>query len=305
MTTIEEKFIKTIYHARKSLLFDKGNVWVKKDNPEFDVTISSYDDAELCELVGLYLLDLLTKEFGKQNIGSYRDDGLSCFENTSGPDSEKIKKKLFKIFKSNGLSITVGCNLIVTDFLDVTFDLKFATYCPYRKPNNELLYINKHSNHPPSIINQISSMISNGIPENSCDKNHFVKAAPDYNIALKNSAFNENVTYIPSLSKRQTRKRQIIWFNPPYTANVKTNVGKIFMRLIDKHFTRHHKYYKLFSSNNIKLSCSCMPHMSNVIRKHNSKIMKNPAPSTTKTCNCRRKIDYPMDGNCLSECLIY
>ena len=96
VTIIEEKVIKTIYHARKSLLFDKDNVWVKKDNPEFDVTMVSYDGAELCELVGFYLLDLLTKEFGKQNIGSYRDDGLSCFENISGSDSEKIKKKLFK-----------------------------------------------------------------------------------------------------------------------------------------------------------------------------------------------------------------
>ena len=45
--------------------------------------------------------------------------------------------------------------------------------------------------------------------------------------------------------------------------------------------------------------------MSNVIRKHSSKIMKNSAPSTTKTYNCRRKTDCPMDGNCLSECLIY
>ena len=33
--------------------------------------------------------------------------------------------------------------------------------------------------------------------------------------------------------------------------------------------------------------------------------MKNPAPSTTKTCNCHPKTDCPMDGNCLSECLIY
>ena len=126
VTTIEEKVIKTIYHARKSLLFDKDNVWVKKDNPEFDVTMGSYDGAELCELVVLYLLDLLTKGFGKQNIGLYRDDGLSCFENISGPDSEKIKKKLFKIFKCNRQSITVECNLIVTDFLDVSFDLKSA-----------------------------------------------------------------------------------------------------------------------------------------------------------------------------------
>ena len=101
--------------------------------------MGSYYRAELCELVDLYLEDLLTKDFGKQNIGLYRDDGLSCFENISGPDSEKIKKKLFKVFKSNGLSITVECNLIVTDFLDVTFDLKSATYYLYRKPISQFL----------------------------------------------------------------------------------------------------------------------------------------------------------------------
>ena len=36
-------------------------------------------------------------------------------------------EKLFKILKSNELSFTVECNLIVTDSLDVTFDLKSAT----------------------------------------------------------------------------------------------------------------------------------------------------------------------------------
>ena len=234
----------------------------------------------------LYLLDIVTKEFGKQNIGLYRNDGLSCFENISGPYSENIKKKLFKIFKSNGSSITVECNVIVTYFLDVTFDLKSATYDPYRKLNNEPLYINKHSNHPPSIINQIRSLISNRISENSCDINHFDKAAPDYNIALKNSGFNEIITYVPSPSKLQTHKTQIFLVQPPYGANVKTNIGKFFMRLVDKHFPRHHKYYKVFNRNNIKLSYSYMPNMNNVIRKHNSKIMKNPGPSTTKTCNC-------------------
>ena len=74
--------------------------------------------------------------------------------------------------------------------MDETFDLKSAAYYPYRKSNNELLYINKHSKHSPSIINQIPSVISNRISENSSDKNHFDKAAPDYNIALKNSGFN-------------------------------------------------------------------------------------------------------------------
>ena len=173
--------------------------------------MGSYDGAELCQLFGLYLVDLFIKEFGKQNISLYRDGGLSCFENISKPDSDQINKKIFTTFKSNGLSITGEYSLILTDFLDVTFDLKSVTYYLYRKPNNELLYTNKHSNHLQSIINQILSMISNRISQNSCDRNHVDKAASRYNIALKNSGFNENVTYIPRPFKRQTGKRQIIW----------------------------------------------------------------------------------------------
>ena len=30
VTTIEEKLMRTIYHSRKSLLFDRDNVWIKK-----------------------------------------------------------------------------------------------------------------------------------------------------------------------------------------------------------------------------------------------------------------------------------
>ena len=42
------------------ILFDKTSVWVKKDNPDFDVTMGSYDGAEVYELIGLYLLNLLS-----------------------------------------------------------------------------------------------------------------------------------------------------------------------------------------------------------------------------------------------------
>ena len=74
-----KKTFKTILHARKSLLFKKNEVWVKKDNPNFDVTMSSFEGAEVCELLGLYLLDILSEEFGDNKIGWYRDDGVSCF----------------------------------------------------------------------------------------------------------------------------------------------------------------------------------------------------------------------------------
>ena len=66
-------------HSRKSLLLDRDNVCVKKENPNFLVTMGSYDGAELCELTDLYKLNILSSELGKENIGLYRDDGLSCF----------------------------------------------------------------------------------------------------------------------------------------------------------------------------------------------------------------------------------
>ena len=37
---------KTVFHASKSLLFDKTNVLVKKENSDFDVTQGSYDGAK-------------------------------------------------------------------------------------------------------------------------------------------------------------------------------------------------------------------------------------------------------------------
>ena len=98
-----------------------------------------------------------------------------------------------------------------------------------------LVTINKHSDHPPSVIDQIPSMISNRISENSYDINHFDKAAHDYKLLLKivNLMIQRRHTYSKSISKRD-----IIWFNSPYSANVKINVGTIFMRLVDKHFPR-------------------------------------------------------------------
>ena len=57
-----------------------------------------------------------------------------------------------KIFKENFLNITIECNLAITNFLDVTFDLKSGTFYLYRKENNDTLYIHKQSNHPVIIL---------------------------------------------------------------------------------------------------------------------------------------------------------
>ena len=52
-TTIRDKDIDIIMHCRKSLLFDKDTAWTKKNHSDmFDVTMGSFDGAEVCELIG-------------------------------------------------------------------------------------------------------------------------------------------------------------------------------------------------------------------------------------------------------------
>ena len=69
----------------------------------------------------------------------------------------------------------------------------------------------------------------------------FDKTVHVYEKALKNSGFNEKISYIekdePSEQHRNNkRKRNIICFNHPYSVNVKTNIGKIFFKIIKKNF---------------------------------------------------------------------
>ena len=73
------------------------------------------------------------------------------------------------------------------NFLDVTFDLSTGKYKPYRKPNDDPLYINKHSNHPPSILRQLPTSINKRISTLSSDKQTFEDAAPAYQSALGHS----------------------------------------------------------------------------------------------------------------------
>ena len=46
------------------------------------------DGAEVCELVGTYMLNLLSKKYNKNDFGLYRDDGLAFLKNKSGLQSE-------------------------------------------------------------------------------------------------------------------------------------------------------------------------------------------------------------------------
>ena len=74
--------------------------------------------------------------------------------------------------------------------------------------------------------------------------------------------------------KKYNRARNIIWFNPPFSENVETNIGKIFLKLIKKHFPPGSKLSKIFNKNTLKLSYSCMPNTKSIISKHNENTFK-------------------------------
>ena len=100
ITTINDETVNIIKQARKSLLFDQDlNIWQKKgNNSMFDVTMGSFDGAEICELVGLYLLNKLSFLVEKEHIGLYRDDGLAVITNANGPKLDSIRKNIIAHF---------------------------------------------------------------------------------------------------------------------------------------------------------------------------------------------------------------
>ena len=86
--------LKVIKNTRKSFLYLDEAPWIKKTQSDFDVTMGSYDGAECCELVGLFILNKLSDVIQQSDVGLYRDDGLAVIQGT-GPQIERTRKQVF------------------------------------------------------------------------------------------------------------------------------------------------------------------------------------------------------------------
>ena len=69
------------------------------------------------------------------------DDGLAVFRCASGSAAESIKMDVIKSFSELRLRITIQVNLRTVNFLDVTLNLPSGKNYPYRKPNDNPLYM--------------------------------------------------------------------------------------------------------------------------------------------------------------------
>ena len=85
--------------------------------------MGAYDGAEVCELVGIFLLFQLSQHYKREDFGLYHDDRLAIFKNKNSQQKEKIKKHFVKIFKTNDFLISIKCNMKIVKYLYVTLDL--------------------------------------------------------------------------------------------------------------------------------------------------------------------------------------
>ena len=65
-----------------------------------------------------------------------------------------------KEMKGLGFQIEIETNLKEVNFLYVTFNLNSSRYKPYKKLNDQLLYVTSSSDHTPQVIKQLPNSIN-------------------------------------------------------------------------------------------------------------------------------------------------
>ena len=268
--------------------------------------MGSFDSADVSDLVGLYMLHKLSAHLDiRRSGGQYRDDGLLASRG-SGPELEKIKKRIVGIFKTEGLRIDnniICCR--TTDFLDITLDLPNNTYKPFNKSNKATEYISIYSNHPPNIIRNLPSMIEKRISDLSSNIEIFNECKNIYEEALQASGFMKKLEFKPTVTntkRKRNRKRDTIWYNPPFSMNVKTRIGGSFFYMLNKHFPKESELHKLFNKNTLKVSYSCLPNLDAILKGTNTNKINSVETKSDnkadKTNNCN------LDGVCNMGCIV-
>ena len=210
------------------------------------------------------------------------------------------------MFKENELDIVIQCNMKTVNYR--TLNLENSTYRSYQKENNQINYITIEFNNPPSIIKQLPLSIESRLSSLPSLEEIFNNSVTPYQEALDKSGYKHKLKYqanIDTANNKKQRKRNIIWFKPAYSKKVKTNIGKIFLNLIKKHFPPHHKFHKLFNKNTVKISYSCTRNIKSIINSHNAKILFPKKSTEQRTCNCLNKVICSLEQKCFTTNIVY
>ena len=85
------------------------------------MSMGANDGAEICELVGLYIVTEVHKKVDFTSVGLCRDDGLAVMRSASGSSLDRYREILISLFQDNELKITVKARKTSIYFLDIYF----------------------------------------------------------------------------------------------------------------------------------------------------------------------------------------
>ena len=94
------------------------------------------------------------------------------------------------------------------DHLDVNFNLTEESFKPFRKPNSQLLYVNKQSNHPKSVTKQIPNSVNKRLNTISSNSALFDEAKGEYERALENSGYTVTLSYTEDQDIRNSNRKK-------------------------------------------------------------------------------------------------
>ena len=83
------------------------------------------------------------------------------------------------------LRVTLESLLVITGFRDVKLNLNDLLYMPYKKPNAKIMYVNKTSSHPKTILKEIPNIINKLLNKRSSKKENFLEIKNEYELIMK------------------------------------------------------------------------------------------------------------------------
>ena len=171
------------------------------------------------------------------------------------------------------------------------------------------MYVNKNSNHPPAVIRNIPKSINRRLSSLSSNEEVFEKSVKLHQEALEKSGYSHKLKFDKEIhqKKSKNRSRNITYFNPPFSLNVKTKVGREFLKILDSSFPSTNPLSKLFTRNTVKISYKCMPNMKQAVSRHNNKLTRanqTVEQAQERRCNCLTQT-CPVEGQCLKGPVVY
>ena len=99
-------------------------------------------------------------------------------------------------------------------------------------------------------------------------------------------------------------KRNVIYSNPPFAANVKSRVGEKILKLVKDSFPPSNALHEIVNKNTVKVSYRTTSNIGQIIAGHNRKLLNKLSPKQAKACTCRATACL-VEGKCQQECTIY